>query len=113
MVKKADVILLIFIIISALIILSVFIFIPKTSGNTLIISVDNKEYLRAPLNKDAVIELESNTVVIKNGEAYMKEAECRDKICVNSGKISKKGESIICLPAKVILFIHFSPYLPL
>ena len=27
--------------------------------------------------------------------------DCRDKICVNTGKISRAGQSIVCLPARV------------
>lgn len=46
-----------------------------------------------------------NVVVIENGEAYMKEASCPDGLCMKQGHISKAGESIICLPHKVVLRI--------
>lgn len=39
-----------------------------------------------------------NELVIEGGEVYMKEANCRDQICVRHKAISKNGESIICLP---------------
>ena len=42
-----------------------------------------------------------NILVIQNGEAYMKEADCPDKLCVAQKAISKKGESIICLPHRL------------
>ena len=37
---------------------------------------------------------------------YMSDATCKNKICVNTGKISKKGESIVCLPNKTIVEIN-------
>ncbi len=35
----------------------------------------------------------------------MDKADCPDKLCVKQGKISKSGESIICLPHKVVVKI--------
>ena len=47
----------------------------------------------------------TNNLVIKNGYADMTEADCPDKICVNHVKISQVGESIVCLPHKVVVEI--------
>jgi hypothetical protein len=47
-----------------------------------------------------------NILIIKNGEAYMATADCPDKTCVITGKISRTGESIICLPNKVSVVIR-------
>ena len=46
-----------------------------------------------------------NTVVIENGYVYMKDAKCPDMLCVEQGKISRAGESIICLPHKLVVRI--------
>ena len=35
----------------------------------------------------------------------MKEADCPDQICVRHKAISKSGESIVCLPHKVVVEI--------
>ena len=43
----------------------------------------------------------ANILVIENGYAYIKEADCPDLTCVRTGKISKVGETIICLPHKL------------
>ena len=43
-----------------------------------------------------------NRLIIENGRAYMQEADCPDKLCVKQGNISMKGQSIICLPHKVV-----------
>ena len=47
-----------------------------------------------------------NILVIDNGEAYMKYADCPDGTCVKTGRISRVGESIICLPNKLALTVR-------
>lgn len=44
-----------------------------------------------------------NTLVISNGTAKMTEADCPDKICVNTYPISSPGETIVCLPHKLVV----------
>ena len=39
----------------------------------------------------------------KEGKAYMSGADCPDKLCVKQKAISKKGESIVCLPHKLVV----------
>lgn len=48
----------------------------------------------------------TNCLKIENGVIYMLEANCPDKICVNHKPISKNGESIVCLPNKVVVIIE-------
>ena len=62
------------------------------------------------LAKDQSIEINGGTNVLKirNGSADMTEADCPDKLCVNQKAISKNGESIICLPNKVVVTIESS-----
>lgn len=43
---------------------------------------------------------------IKNGRIKIKSSECPDKICVNTGYISKVDERIVCLPKKLIIEIR-------
>ena len=52
-----------------------------------------------------ITEKGNNTLVIKNGKAYIEEADCPDKICANHRKISKTGETIVCLPHKLVVEI--------
>lgn len=44
-----------------------------------------------------------NILVIQDGEAYMKEADCPDGLCMKQKPISRKGESIICLPHRLVI----------
>ncbi len=106
MVKKADVILFICIILFSLSLFISFFLFPKDSGNTLVVTIDGEEYCRISLNEDTEIILPENTVIIKNGKAYMKDADCKDKICINQGEIDKMGETVVCLPAGVILEVE-------
>ncbi|MBE6729514.1 MAG: NusG domain II-containing protein [Ruminococcaceae bacterium] len=106
MVKKADIFLLIFFLLSALLIFSLFFFSPKSSGETLVINIDNREYMRLPLNEDTTVNLPENTVVIKDGKAFVESSLCPDKVCINQGKINRKGETVICLPARVVLEVE-------
>lgn len=38
------------------------------------------------------------TVVVENGEVRVEKAVCGDKLCEHMGRISRSGESIVCLP---------------
>ena len=46
-----------------------------------------------------------NTLVIEDGKAYIKSATCPDKICVGHRPISKDGETIVCLPHKIVISV--------
>ena len=50
-------------------------------------------------------DMGENTLVIEDGNAYVSDANCPDKLCVNQGKISKSGQSVICLPHKLVVTI--------
>jgi hypothetical protein len=76
-----------------------------------VVTIDGEEYGRYPLAEDMEekIELEDgnyNILTIEGGEADMTEASCPDKICVKHRAISRKNESIICLPNKVVVTIE-------
>ena len=46
-----------------------------------------------------------NHIRVKNETIAIDEADCPDKICVQTGAISKPGEIIVCLPHKLIIEI--------
>lgn len=62
------------------------------------------------LSEDREIEINggTNTLKIRNGIADMTKADCPDKLCVNQKAVSKNGESIICLPNKVVVTVDSS-----
>ncbi|MCR4955109.1 MAG: NusG domain II-containing protein [Lachnospiraceae bacterium] len=82
-----------------------------TNHAMVVVSVDGKEWGRYPLNKNCkkVISLSDgqyNELTIKDGYADMTDATCPDKICVHHKKISKNGETLVCLPHKVVVEIE-------
>ena len=79
----------------------------NADGTKVVVKVGGEIAAELPLSEPTEYEINTiygtNTLVIENGAAFVREADCRDKICVNQGKINKYGESIICLPHKVII----------
>lgn len=73
------------------------------------VRVNGSIYGTYALSEDRTVEIKgeggNNLLVIKNGKASMSEADCPDKLCVRQGEISLKGQSIICLPHKVVVEI--------
>ena len=59
------------------------------------------------ISLDELYEKQINDVVVccENGEIFIKESDCPDKVCMRSGSISKSGESIICAPNRVAVKI--------
>ena len=79
------------------------------TGTMVLITVDGKEQGRYPLEQDDKILLGdegwSNTLVIRDGQARITEADCPDKICVHHAPVSRRGENIVCLPHKLVVEI--------
>lgn len=72
------------------------------------VTVDGEFYGTFPLDdRDTqVIEINgTNTLTIRDGAADMTDADCPDKLCVHQKAISADGESIICLPNKVVVTV--------
>lgn len=46
-----------------------------------------------------------NQFTIKNGIVTMIEANCHDQTCVRTGGIHSPGQSIVCLPHRLVLTI--------
>lgn len=104
--KKNDFILISVILSFSIITLLIFSFLGKSGGDTVTVKQNNQTVYSGNLSYDKTIELKGNTVTIKNKTVYMESADCKNQICVRHKKISKKGESIICLPNKVIIEIE-------
>ena len=78
------------------------------AGAVAVVSIDGEEVGRYPLNKNGTFPLNggSNILVVENGEAWVSEANCPDKICMGMGKISRNGDFIACLPNRVIIVVE-------
>lgn len=79
-------------------------------GNYVVVIKDGTETEKYPLSEELSVDISSsengiNRLTIKNGEAKIIFANCRDLICVNHKGISKVGETIVCLPHKLVIKI--------
>lgn len=102
--KKGDIIIIAIVLTLAIVLATVF-YIGGDAGKTVIISVNNESVFEGPLSKNEEIDLETNLVVIEDGQVFVKSADCHNQICVRHRPISKKGETIVCLPNKVLIEI--------
>ena len=57
------------------------------------------------VNREYSLNGGTNILVIENGEAYLKDADCPDKTCVKTGRIRYVGQSIICLPNRISITV--------
>ncbi len=112
-IKKNDVILIVVLLVAALLAYGgIRIYSEKNTGDAVaIVTVDGEEYGRYPLDEDITKRLEFedgtyNVLVIKEGKADITEASCPDKICVDHRPINKTGQTIVCLPNRVMVEIE-------
>lgn len=47
-----------------------------------------------------------NVVTIKGGEVSVTEASCKNQVCVKHSSISQSGESVVCLPNRLVVRIE-------
>ena len=105
-------IIIILIVLAVLVIFAVIFYSNRKTGNIVVINHNGKETGLYPLSEDREIRIKdkigkvTNVVCIKDGQVYMKKADCPDQICVHQGRKSKDGESITCLPNKVVVEVR-------
>lgn len=104
--KKQDMILIAVILAAAVLLFLGAKLMHKSPAEIVEVSVDGKVVETLDLAKDQELTIDSvsggtNHLIIKDGEAWVSEATCPDKICVHQGKIHLDGEIIVCLPNKM------------
>ena len=80
----------------------------SVGGNTVVVSVGGRTVAEYPLEIDGIYFLNggTNILVIEDGYAYIREANCPGyQDCVERGRISMVGESIVCLPNELVVEI--------
>ena len=89
---------------------ALYLFVFRDGGNTVKVTVDGKTYGVYSLNENITEDIHTgngnlNRLIIRDGKAYMKTATCPDGICVSHKPIFRDGESIVCLPNKVVVTV--------
>ena len=76
-------------------------------GDMVKITLEGEDYGNYPLDQDTVINIDDNNIIeIKSNTVKMIEAKCPNHLCIKQGEIMEVGESIICLPHKLIITIE-------
>lgn len=108
MIKKADIILGLVLIVIGLG-LTWFFFTLEETGQMVRISVNGQEYGVYSLQEPRTIEIKNgnaiNKVTIKDGSAAMTFSNCKGQDCVHRGAISKTSHTIACLPHEILIEI--------
>ena len=80
------------------------------SGDKAVVTVDGKLYGTYDLSRDhnVVIRRDGyiNEFIIKDGQVQMTKSDCKNQICVHQGRISRAGQTIACLPNRVLIRIE-------
>jgi hypothetical protein len=109
-IRKADVILFIILLTAAGML---FLFPLRTRGNAdssqVVIRKNGQLYGRYSLYENRTIRILDhgalNEVIIQNGKVWMKEASCKNQLCVEESAISHIGQTLVCLPNRVAVEI--------
>ncbi len=83
----------------------------REEGDVAVVLINGEECGKYPLGTDLELPIEMvesgyNLLVIKDGAAKVQDADCPDKICVSHREISSVGETIVCLPHKLVVRIE-------
>lgn len=89
-----------------------YLFVFRSHGDTVNVTVDGKAYGTYSLSQNITEDIRTgdngeylNRLVIKDGKAYIETATCPDGICVDHAPIFRDGESIVCLPQRVVVTV--------
>ena len=84
----------------------------RVEGNRVVVKINGVETQSYSLSENTEFEIKTgknnsnyNIVVIEYGKVRVTEADCPDGICEDYSPISYVGETIICLPHKVVIEI--------
>lgn len=102
--KKGDRI-IIFLVSAAFLLSAVTLILSGGKGSRVVVKQNGNVIYNESINKNKTVTTKTNVIVIKDGKVYMETSSCKNQICVNTGEISKKGESIICLPNQITVEI--------
>lgn len=86
-----------------------------TESEIATVYINGEIYEKIELEKvDEAYELElpcspAATLLVENGCIGFLEAECEDKVCINTGKLYVMGDTAACLPARVVVVIENGP----
>ncbi len=93
-------------------------YLPKTqSGHLTAVITQHGQVVRrvalSGMDKEQVIELDDGTyhltVCVSADGTYVSHSDCPTQECVHTGVIRRAGQSIVCLPAQVVVYLEGTP----
>jgi hypothetical protein len=92
---------------------AIYLFMFRSLGDTVRVTVNGEPYGVYSLSQNITEDIRTgnnneqlNRLVIRDGKAYVEAASCPDGICAAHRAISRNGESIICLPNRVVITVE-------
>ncbi len=108
MIKKADIVLF-FVLLAVGLAISCASLNSGQTGDKVRISVGGETYGVYDLAQDRTIQVRqnghTNNIIIEGGHVSMASSDCANQVCVNTGAIYLAGDSIVCLPNRVMVEI--------
>ena len=93
--------------------LALFLRFTRQAGGIVSVQIDGNVVMELPLGEDIDLVLgegaHTNTLVIRDGKAQVTDASCPDRICVRQGAVQYAGESIVCLPHRLVVTVEGGP----
>ena len=111
--KRNDILLLLMLLIVVVLCFAGYRLLHHNRGDFVQVTVDSRVVKTLPLNANTTYTIRTgkdgkNVLEIKNGTAGICQANCPDKLCVHQKKIQKEGETLVCLPHKIVVSITSS-----
>lgn len=85
----------------------------REEGYRVVVTVNGEEYGKYLLSENVAVDIRTgeggkqlNRLVVEDNKAFVQTATCPDGICSAHKPISHDGESIVCLPHKVVVTIE-------
>lgn len=93
-------------------VVAIYLFVFRGTGDTVKVTVDGELYGVYSLKQDIIEDIHTgadgsqlNRLIISDGKAYVEAATCPDGICAAHRPIFRDGESIVCLPHRVVITV--------
>lgn len=108
-IKPVDIIIALIILLASVLITCLF---AQGGASYAVIYVNGTEFGRysLPSNQKQIIEVSTqyghNTVVVEKDKVWVSETTCKDKLEVNAGYINKSGQSLVCLPNRLVVTVE-------
>ena len=89
----------------------IYLFFFRATGDSVKVAVNGKPYATYSLSENREVNIytgnnkQLNRLIIKDGKAFIETATCPDKICAEHRAIFRDGESIVCLPNRVVVTV--------